>query len=326
MRVLTVTRRLIALATLVAAALGPVPAGASASDTTALSSTFADGAGGWTATSACAPLCSVTNAIDSGAGASGPGSAAVIYTTLAGLLGGLATGTSTWTSPSFTWTAAAPDQATFSFARKASITALLSVGGSASSRIQLDDLTAGTLATIASEGITTADSSFVTHTISLDPSLLKQAHSYKLLLTTNLSAAALLSGIRVAYDDVLLSGTSAPSGGTGGTGGTGGGDPGTHPGTDPAGGGNPPGALRLLAPAVVHFKRGHAITVRVRATRAGKAVGHLVVTLRLANSTRRVSTGQDGSASIRLSLRVRGPIRITFRAGTAVATTWARTG
>ena len=47
---------------------------------------------GWTATSSCAPLCSVTNAVDPDAGASGPGSATVIYTTLGGLLGGLAVG------------------------------------------------------------------------------------------------------------------------------------------------------------------------------------------------------------------------------------------
>ena len=98
-----------------------------------LSSTFANGAGGWTATSSCAPLCSVANTIDPGPGASGPGSATVIYTTLAGLLGGLASGTSTWTSPSFTWPGAAPDHATVSLARKAAIGGLLSAGGSASS-------------------------------------------------------------------------------------------------------------------------------------------------------------------------------------------------
>jgi hypothetical protein len=62
----------------------------------------------------------------------------------------------------------------------------------------------------------------------------------------------------------------------------------------------------------------------VRATRAGKAVGHLVVTLRLAKTTRRISTGRDGSASLKLTFRGQTAIRVTFRAGTAVATTWAR--
>jgi len=316
---------LLALATLVAAAFAPAQAGASTADVPALSSTFADGTDGWTATSSCAPLCSVTNAFDPDSGASGPGSATVIYTTLAGLLGGLASGTSTWTSPSFTWPSAAPDHAAVSLARKAAVGGLLAVGGSASSRIQLDDLTAGTVTTISTDGISTADSSFVTRTVSLDPSLLKQAHSYRLRLTTNLSASGLLSGIRVSYDDVSLSGTGSTAGtgdagGTGGTGGTGGAGPG---GTAPGAGGTP-GQLRLAAPAVLRFRRGHAITLHVRATRNGKAVAHLVVTMGLRNRTRRVSTGRDGSASVTLKLPGGGPTRVTFRAGTAVAITWAR--
>ena len=66
--------------------------------------------------------------------------------------------------------------------------------------------------------------------------------------------------------------------------------------------------------------------MRVRATRAGKAVGHLTITLRVAGTTRRVSTGRDGVVSVRVPLRGKAPIRITFRAGAAVATTWARLG
>ncbi|MDP9260254.1 MAG: hypothetical protein M3Q31_27385, partial [Actinomycetota bacterium] len=91
-------------------------------------------------------------------------------------------------------------------------------------------------------------------------------------------------------------------------------------------GGTAPGtaALRLTAPALLRFRRGHAVTLRVRATRNGKAVVHLVVTLGLANRTRRVSTGRDGSASLRLMLPSGRPTRVTFRAGTAVAITWAR--
>jgi len=88
--------RLIALAVLVAGAAGPAHAGASEADAPVLSSGFANGTGGWTATASCAPLCSVANTIDPGPGASGPGSATVIYTALSGLLGSLAAGTSTW--------------------------------------------------------------------------------------------------------------------------------------------------------------------------------------------------------------------------------------
>ena len=108
---------------------------------------------------------------------------------------------------------AAPESAALSLARKATIGGLLSVGGSAGARVQLEDETAGTTTTLANEEISTADTSFVTHSLPINPSLLKQTHSYRLLLTTNLSAAALLSGIRVAYDDVALtvtvSGTTA---------------------------------------------------------------------------------------------------------------------
>jgi hypothetical protein len=302
-------------------------------DVPVIESTFSGGAGNWTATSACAPLCTVTNTVDESSGASSPGSATVVYTTLGGLLGGLATGTSTWKSPSFTWSNATPDHVTLSFARKAAVGSLLAVGGSASTRIQLDDLTADTTTTMVTQGISSADSSFVTRVQLIDPSLLKQSHSYSLLVTTNLSAAALLSNIRVAYDDISLVGTveSGASGGTGDTGGTGGtggtGDAGTGgSGTAAPGGAGAPGALRLSAPRVVRFQRGRSLTLRVRAARAGRAVGHLAIAVRFGTTTRRASTGRDGVATLKVSLKGGGPVRITFRAGAARATTWARTG
>ncbi len=213
-------RWLVALAAFVLTASPSAPARAAEVDVPAIESTFSGGAGNWTATSACAPLCTVTNTVDASSGASSPGSATVVYTTLGGLLGGLATGTSTWKSPSFTWSSATPGHATLSFARKASVSSLLAVGGTASSRIQLDDLTTDTTTTVVTQGISAADSSFVTREQVIDPSLLKQSHAYSLLVTTNLSAAALLSNIRVAYDDISLVG-SVEQGGAGGTGGTG---------------------------------------------------------------------------------------------------------
>jgi hypothetical protein len=74
----------------------------------------------------------------------------------------------------------------------------------------------------------------------------------------------------------------------------------------------------------VRFTPGRAVTVSVRATRGGKPVKRLVVTLRVGNATRRVSTGRNGFASITLTRRDRSPVRITFRAGTATARTWVR--
>jgi hypothetical protein len=165
-------RRFVALAAFVLTASPSAPARASEVDVPAIESTFSGGAGNWTATSACAPLCTVTNTVDTSSGASSPGSATVVYTTLGGLLGGLATGTSTWKSPSFTWSSATPGHATLSFARKASVSSLLAAGGSASSRIQLDDLTTDTTTTVVTQGISAADSSFVTRAQLIDPSLL----------------------------------------------------------------------------------------------------------------------------------------------------------
>jgi hypothetical protein len=323
-------RRVVCVAALAATAVVPAGAAATQIGVTALNGSFASGSGGWSWTSSCAPLCTVTNTVDSGPGASTPGSATVVYTTLAGLLGGLASGTSTWTSPGFTWASATPESAALTFSRRASISSLLAVGGSATLRLQLRDQTAGTLTTLMSDGISTADASFSTHTLAIDPSLLQQDHSYRLLMTTNLAAAALLSNIRVSFDDIGLTATiAAPaSGGTSGTGG-GSGDPvGSGMSASPREGGTGTAAaataLRLTAAATVRFSPGRQVALRVRATRAGKPVGNLVVTLRMGAKVRRVATGRDGYASLTLLRRVRSALRITFRAGGAGATTWAR--
>jgi hypothetical protein len=294
---------------------------------TGLNGTFAGGAGGWSSTSSCAPLCSVTSAIDPGPGADEPGSASVTYTTLAGLLGGLASGTSTWTSPSFTWTQTVPDSAVVAYARKAAIAGLLTVGGTASSRVQLHDLTTDTFTTLASESISTADTSFAERSISLKPSLLVPSHSYRLLLTTTLSAAALLSNIQVAYDDVdLTAALAAPadSGGGDPSGSGGAGRP-TGPGIPQSGGGGGSKAgIRLVAARVVRYRPGRTVTVRVRATRAGEGVAGLALTLRVGATTRHLTTGKGGWAALRLTRRTRSALRITFRAGSAGAVTWAQ--
>ena len=325
-------RRIVSAAAFAVLAGMPAAAAATQVDVPALNGGFASGTGGWTSTASCAPLCSVTNAFDPTAGASSPGSASVVYTALSGLLGGLASGTSTWTSPSFTWTSPRPTSASLSLARKAAIGGLLAVGGSATIRVQLRDLATGTTTTIASDGITTADSAFVGHTLAIDPSLLEQGRSYRVLLTTNFAAAALLSGIRVSYDDIALTGAVAGAGGTTGSGGNGGT---TGSGGNGGSDGSKPGAtaptalgatqpLRLAAPRVVRFAPGRAVRVRVLATRGGKPVARLAVTLRVGATTRRVATGRNGYASVTLTRRARTPLRIVFRAGTATATTWAR--
>jgi hypothetical protein len=327
MRALSRIRRRACVAALAATAVVPGAAAAKQIDVTALNGSFADGAGGWSSTSACAPLCSVANTVDSGAGATTPGSATVVYTTLAGLLGGLASGSSTWTSPGFTWASATPDSAVLAFARRATISNLLAVGGSATMWLQLRDQTSGTLTTLASHGISTADASFSAHSLPIDPSLLHQGHSYRLLVTTNFAAAALLSNIRVSYDDIGLTATIT-AGGTKGTGGSG--DPvgsGVGGATGARGAGKPAtlsAAVHLTSAATVRFSPGRRVALRVRATRAGKPVAGLVVTLRMGKAVRRVVTDRNGYASLALLRRVSSALRITFRAGNAGATTWAR--
>ena len=295
--------------------IAPAATAAQEVDVAALNGTFAGGAGGWSATSSCAPLCSVTSAVDPGPGAGEPGSASVTYTTLAGLLGGLASGTSTWTSPSFTWTDATPDSAVVTYARRAAIGGLLTVGGSASARVQLRDLTTGTVTTLASESISTAEGSFDEESVAVKPSLLVQAHSYRLLLTTDLSAAALLSNVQVAYDDIDLTAAVAVA------------EPASSGGGDPTGSGGGSGstaAIQLVAARVVRYAPGRPITLRVRATRAGNAVAGVTVTLRFGATTRHLTTDANGYAALRLTRRARAALRITFGAGSAGATTWAR--
>jgi hypothetical protein len=324
-------RRTACCAALAALAVAPAAATATEVAVTGLNGTFASGAGGWSSASSCAPLCSVTSAIDPGPGAGEPGSARVTYTTLAGLLGGLASGTSTWTSPSFTWKQTVPDSAVVSYARKAAIAGLLTVGGTASSRVQLHDLTTDTFTTLASESISTADTSFAECSISLEPSLLVPSHTYRLLLTTTLSAAALLSDIQVAYDDVdLTAAIAAPvDPGGGDPSGSGGAGQPTGSGSGPGipqsgGGGGSKGGIRLVAARVVRYRPGRTVTVRVRATRSGEGVAGLALTLRVGATTRHLTTGKGGWAALRLTRRTRSALRITFRAGSAGAVTWAR--
>ena len=118
----------------------------------------------------------------------------------------------------------------------------------------------------------------------------------------------------------------AGGGGTGNTGTSGGNGGANGSGSDPATPAGPAAALpmRLAAPRVVRFTPGRSVTIRIRATRGGKPVKRVVVTLRVGGATQRVSTDRDGYASVKLTRRGRAALRITFRAGTATATTWAR--
>jgi hypothetical protein len=321
-------RRSVLAAAIAAAAALPAVAHATQVEVTELNGSFASGAGGWTSSSACAPLCTVTSTVDPGVGAVTPGSASVVYSALAGLLGGLASGTSTWTSPAFTWTAATPDSAVVTFARKAAIGGLLAAGGTTTVRVQLRDQTTSTTTTVATDSLSAADAAFATRTVAIDPALLRQGHSFRLLLTTSLAAAALLSNIRISYDDIGVSASVAASDESADGDAEPAGDASQGPGNaSQAGAGTAaPGAaaLRLSAPASVRYAPGRRMALRVRATRAGRPVAGVTVTLRAGSTAFRIVTGRDGYAALGLLRRARSALRVTFRAGSATATTWAR--
>lgn len=330
MRAHSRTRRPVLVAAIAAAAALPAVAHATQVDVTALNGSFASGAGGWTSSSACAPLCTVTSTVDPGAGAATPGSASVVYSALSGLLGGLASGTSTWTSPGFTWTVATPDDAVITFSRKAAIGSLLAVGGTTTVRVQLRDQTTSTTTTLATDSLSAPDAAFETRSLTFDPTLLREGHGYRVLLTTSLAAAALLSNIRISYDDIGLTASVATSGGgtADGDGAPAGGDGSQAPGSasQPGSGAAAPDAapLRLAAPASILYAPGRRVVLRVRATRAGRPVAGVAVTLRAGATVFRIVTGRDGYASLGLLRRARSALHVTFRAGSATATTWAR--
>ena len=125
----------------------------------------------------------------------------------------------------------------------------------------------------------------------------------------------------MAYDDITLTATVAVQDAASGGGGAGG--PGDAPAT-PATAAAARTALRLISPRVVRFAPGRPFTLRVRASRAGTAVGRLAVVVRVGATVRRVMTGRDGSVLIRLVRRDRTALRVTFRAGSATASTLLR--
>jgi LPXTG-motif cell wall-anchored protein len=93
--------------------------------------------------------------------------------------------------PQFVYNGAAgvqPDTVTFTIDRAANIQSLLSLGGTATMSVYLDDLTAGTSLTVVN-GRPIADSSaFVTDpTVSVDPTQLTMGHTYNARVVTSFS-------------------------------------------------------------------------------------------------------------------------------------------
>lgn len=166
--------------------------------------TFSGSAAGWSSASSCSLLCTVTNAYDDGSG-NPSGSIATSFATALGLLS-TATGVGTWSSDSFTWTAGAPGAVTVALDRRATVSGLLAVGGTATYAVRLVDETVPGSTTLLSGTLTGDDAGWVPLSASPAPGVVVSGHAYHLEIATTFTAAvALLSGHSVTYDNVTLS-------------------------------------------------------------------------------------------------------------------------
>jgi hypothetical protein len=335
---------LAALAACLALAAG---AGAATIHSDPADGTFVNGYGGWTNTSSCGVLCTVTNSHDT-AGASTPGSLKTAYTTTVGVLTTV-TGTSTFSSPDFTWNGASPDAASLTFARKASIAGLLASSGTAASEVAIVDDTSATTTVVVNEPLTVSDTAFLTRTLAVPPSVLASGDSYHLEITTSFSApASVLGNNSVNYDDVALGTTTAdPAGGflvpdsTGQNGGGSGANGTNGTGTDGTNGANgtngtnggikTPAAkkkvvsIRLVAARKATYARGHVLTLKVRALRSKTAVKSLAITVKAGGKSYRLVTSKTGYATLRLKPTAK-TLKVAYRVGNAqIATLVTRT-
>ncbi|HEY5198204.1 MAG TPA: hypothetical protein VIJ51_14375 [Solirubrobacteraceae bacterium] len=209
----------------IAGALLMMPAAASA-DTTypgggALPSQFSGGSEGWTDTNhSCTllfilpnALCTITNGVDATTG-NPAGSLESTYETAANVLD-LATGTSTFSSPSFTVTGPVA-AASFTLDDQAQIAALLDIGGSATTTANLIDETTSTTTQLYNETLScgplflvtkTCATGFTTHASIVPTGDVIAGHSYHIDLTTVFTSTLLqaaLGSVTVNYDNVGL--------------------------------------------------------------------------------------------------------------------------
>ena len=123
-----------------------------------------------------------------------------------------ATGVSTWASPSFVYRGASdedPNAVTFNLDRRASVQALLDLGGNATYRVQADNLTKGTSLTII-DTTPIPDSAPWTAipTVNINPNQLVRGDSYRFRIVTRFSyPVGVIPTATVHYDNVVMSAT-----------------------------------------------------------------------------------------------------------------------
>ena len=273
----------------------------------ALNGSFAGGTGGWTSTSSCAPLCTVTNAFDPAPARAARARRPSSTRRSPGLLGGLASGTSTWTSPSFTWTSPQPASAT-PLARaqgrdrrparrseapraRACSCATSPPGRPRRSRARRSRPPTRRSPThsLAIDSVAARAGALLPRAADDEPRRRRAAQRHPRLLRRRRASPATSS----TAGGTGTPAPAAPAAGTGGATGTR-----LRLGTPPAGPAAGTRPLRLAAPREVRFTPGRRGDVRVRATRAGKPVARLVVTLRFGA---RDAARHDGPRRLRLA-------------------------
>ena len=202
------------------------PAGAATTTYPAGGSAFNTDAEGWTpGPSSCTPatvLCTPEAAYSPTVG-NPPGSIAEQTTVTLNAVS-LFKGTETWTSPQFAVPVGTITGASLQLQRAFDPGGLVEVAPTATYTVVLSDLTTGTTATLLSEGLTGADTTFATRSA---PAAVIGGHSYRLTLEgvtaqSTLSLSVLSGTTAIRFDNVGLQ-VQSTDGGSGGGGGNGGG-------------------------------------------------------------------------------------------------------
>ena len=184
-------------------------------------SDFALDVQGWTGsdtscTGGVGSLCSTSTPYEAAVG-NPPGSISVRMSTTVNA-GGTFVGTGTWTSPEFTVPAGdAVTGATFSYDRQLAPSSLLSLTPESAVTVELVDVAAGSVTTLLTDALTSADSTFATRGAGAPAGAVVAGSTYRLRIrtdtTTSTASIGALGQENTRFDNVIL---AVDQGGDGG--------------------------------------------------------------------------------------------------------------
>ncbi|HEX4482682.1 MAG TPA: hypothetical protein VH081_02745 [Solirubrobacteraceae bacterium] len=148
------------------------------------------------------------------------GSNHYLHTEFESLLGVIGTdaGTSTITSPQFTWTKSTPGAVTFAIERRSSLSGLIGINSGASLAVVLVDDTSTTTTTVLSEELSSSQATFAPVSVTVPAADIADGHSYHLVITE--SFRSLLGAVGAGSVDIdnaelaITPSAAAPSIGT----------------------------------------------------------------------------------------------------------------